>query len=259
MGCSCTTVTACFRLVADEAPDGTPDTVISSVFFFRLGCCLGRTRFTSCGCNRYATDKHTSTRSHASFHTHHVVPLDFQFLLEPLERVRLLAHRILVLTDARKRPSRLVHAQLANVHVILHTVHRTALAERGRIQHPAAAHDHLDGHLLVQRHAHHLVLVEFARRLVVRLMRTQIVVAVHEAPAGRILPQLLDAKDVALAEVNGADRFVRVLAHRRFGGRRFGGVTGICSRSDRCILRHVDGYVAQHVNGVGLAHLFGLI
>lgn len=56
-------------------------------------------------------------------------------------------------------------------------------AEGMGIEDPASAGYEVAGHRLVQRRADHLVLVELARRLVVRLVGSQIVVPEHESLA----------------------------------------------------------------------------
>jgi hypothetical protein len=142
-----------------------------------------------------------------------VSPRHFQPGLEPLENETLRADRKLRLGHFAEQPRRLVDAIFADVDVLFGGAYRPPLAERVQVHDPTVRDDELDGHRLVQRHPHHFVRKESGKhefisalakrshllsgRLVVRLVRSQVVMTVSETLSRlRVLPQSLDPEYV---------------------------------------------------------------
>ena len=120
------------------------------------------------------------------------VPLWLELVVEQVEGEPLGAGGILGLGDLVEESGGLVDAVLADVDVVLDGPVRPAPAEGGRVQHPALLPDGVQGQHLVDGNTEHLVPEELARRLVKRLVRTEVVVAERELGASRIRPQTLD-------------------------------------------------------------------
>ena len=106
------------------------------------------------------------------------------------------ADAMLWLGDLVEQPGRLVNPVLANMQKTLLGIKGPALAEGGRVHDPALAPDSVQRENLVQRDAKHLVVVEPTRRLVERLMWTQVVVAEGKHGASLVLPEPLNPEYV---------------------------------------------------------------